>query len=124
MPTEFLHGLCDGGHGAGRRDYRSVMVGSPMGAGGFLWALVDEGVVRTDEGGRIDVRGNLAPDGVVGPDPANTKLDVPPTDIALLHGIPPVGAKFQKPDALGPEEQKNAAFGLYRGSVWFHFGKL
>lgn len=67
MPTEFLHGLYDGGHGAGLNDYWSAMVASAMGAGGFLWALVDEGVVRTDEDGRIDVRGNLAPDGIVGP---------------------------------------------------------
>ncbi|MBN1363013.1 MAG: hypothetical protein JW993_20610 [Sedimentisphaerales bacterium] len=67
MPTEFLHGLYDGGHGAGLNDYWTAMTASPMGAGGFLWALVDEGVVRTDEGGRIDVRGNLAPDGIVGP---------------------------------------------------------
>ncbi len=67
MPTEFLHGLYDGGHGASLNDYWSAMTASPMGAGGFLWALVDEGVVRTDEGGRIDVRGNLAPDGIVGP---------------------------------------------------------
>ncbi len=67
MPTEFLHGLYDGGLGAGLDDYWRAMYDSPLGAGGFLWALVDEGVVRTDEGGRIDVRGNLAPDGIVGP---------------------------------------------------------
>lgn len=67
MPTEFLHGLYDGGHGAGLDDYWNLTLASPMGAGGFLWALVDEGVVRTDKDGAIDVDGNHAPDGIVGP---------------------------------------------------------
>lgn len=56
-----------------------------------------------------------------GPFPANTKLDAPQTGIAFLHGIPPIGTKFQRPSALGPEGQKNKASGTYRGSVWFHF---
>ncbi len=67
MPTEFLHGLYDGGLGAGLDDYWKAMYVSPMGAGGFLWALVDEGVVRTDKNGQLDVAGNQAPDGIVGP---------------------------------------------------------
>ncbi|MHC4569009.1 MAG: glycoside hydrolase family 2 protein [Planctomycetota bacterium] len=67
MPTEFLHGLYDGGHGAGLNDYWSLIQNSPLGAGGFLWALVDEGVVRTDRGGIIDTDGNHAPDGILGP---------------------------------------------------------
>ena len=67
LPTEFLHGLYDGGHGAGLRDYWRAVRASPLGAGGFLWALVDEGTVRADQGGRIDCAGNQAPDGIVGP---------------------------------------------------------
>ncbi|MHC4117245.1 MAG: glycoside hydrolase family 2 TIM barrel-domain containing protein [Planctomycetota bacterium] len=67
MPTEFLHGLYDGGHGAGLNDYWNLIQNSPLGAGGFLWALVDEGVVRTDKGGLIDTDGNHAPDGILGP---------------------------------------------------------
>ncbi|MCF7976393.1 MAG: glycoside hydrolase family 2 [Phycisphaerae bacterium] len=67
MPTEFLHGLYDGGHGAGLEDYWGIMGSSPMGAGGFLWVFADEGVVRTDQDGRIDVAGNQAPDGILGP---------------------------------------------------------
>ena len=67
LPTEFLHALYDGGGGAGLDDYWEVMRASPVSAGGFLWALVDEGVVRTDQGGKIDVNGNRAPDGLVGP---------------------------------------------------------
>ncbi|MHC4204301.1 MAG: glycoside hydrolase family 2 TIM barrel-domain containing protein, partial [Planctomycetota bacterium] len=67
MPTEFLHGLYDGGHGAGLDDWWNLMLESPFGAGGFLWALVDEGVVRTDKNGAIDTDGNHAPDGILGP---------------------------------------------------------
>ena len=39
MPTEFLHGLYDGGIGAGLRDYWNVMGRSPTVAGGFLLGL-------------------------------------------------------------------------------------
>ncbi|HVU32583.1 MAG TPA: glycoside hydrolase family 2 TIM barrel-domain containing protein [Opitutaceae bacterium] len=67
MPTEFLHGLFDGGHGAGLWDYWELMRKSPNSAGGFLWSFADEGVARTDEGGRIDNKGSWAPDGIVGP---------------------------------------------------------
>ena len=67
MPTEFLHGLYDGGHGAGLNDYWNLISGSPRGAGGFLWVFADEGVVRTDIPGFIDTDGNHAPDGIVGP---------------------------------------------------------
>lgn len=67
MPTEFLHGLYDGGIGAGLRDYWGVMGRSRTVAGGFLWVWADEGLVRTDRGGRIDTVGNQAPDGMVGP---------------------------------------------------------
>lgn len=67
MPTEFLHGLYDGGHGAGLWDYWELMRKAPNSAGGFLWSFADEGVARTDEGGRIDNVGNFAPDGILGP---------------------------------------------------------
>jgi hypothetical protein len=67
MPTEFLHGLYDGGSAAGLEDWWNLMLRSPVSAGGFLWVFADEGIVRADEGGRIDVAGNSAPDGIVGP---------------------------------------------------------
>ncbi len=69
FPTEFLHGLYDGGRGAGLEDYWSIMEKSPLSAGGFLWVFADEGVVRTDQDGRIDVKDKetFAPDGIVGP---------------------------------------------------------
>ena len=67
MPTEFLHGLYDGGHGAGLYDYWEMMRKHPRCIGGFLWVFADEGVKRVDEGGRIDNQGNYAADGIVGP---------------------------------------------------------
>jgi beta-galactosidase/beta-glucuronidase len=67
MPTEFLHGLYDGGHGAGLADYWEIMMKNPRCAGGFLWDLADEGVKRVDMNGIIDNVGNFGADGIVGP---------------------------------------------------------
>jgi hypothetical protein len=67
MPTEFLHGLYDGGAGASLNDWWNAMLANPLSAGGFIWAFVDEGIVRDDRGGAVDVAGNLAPDGILGP---------------------------------------------------------
>ncbi|MFB3905828.1 MAG: glycoside hydrolase family 2 TIM barrel-domain containing protein [Acidobacteriota bacterium] len=67
FPTEFLHGLYDGGGGAGLEDYWDLILSKPFGAGGFLWAYVDEGVKRADKGGILDTDGNHAPDGLLGP---------------------------------------------------------
>lgn len=67
MPTEFMHGLFDGGAGAGLDDYWQAIARSPRGAGGFIWSFADEGVARTDQQGRIDVFGSYAPDGILGP---------------------------------------------------------
>lgn len=67
MPTEFLHGLYDGGHGAGLEDYWEKMWSNPRSAGGFLWDFADEGVVRTDRHDSIDTDGNHGADGIVGP---------------------------------------------------------
>ncbi len=67
MPTEFLHGLYDGGHGAGLYDYWEMMRKHPRCIGGFLWVLADEGVKRVDMNGFIDNCGNYGADGIVGP---------------------------------------------------------
>lgn len=67
FPTEFLHGLYDGGHGAGLDDYWKQMWNMPLAAGGFLWDFADEAVVRTDKNGILDTDGNHASDGIVGP---------------------------------------------------------
>lgn len=67
MPTEFLHGQDDGGMAAGLGDFWELFWNSERSAGGFLWAMVDEGIVRTDLDGFIDVNRVNAPDGVLGP---------------------------------------------------------
>lgn len=66
MPTEFLHGMYDGGHGAGIEDYWEAMWQNPLSAGGFLWDFADNGVIRTDKNGILDTDGNHAADGIVG----------------------------------------------------------
>jgi len=66
FPTEFLHGLYDGGLGAGLHDFWELMWNNPRAAGGFLWGFADEGVVRTDQNGIIDTYGAAAPDGILG----------------------------------------------------------
>ena len=74
MPTEFLHGLYDGGHGAGLKDYWQLMMSNPRCAGGFLWDLMDQAVLRTDwtnnaqpNAQLLDPVGNFGSDGIVGP---------------------------------------------------------
>lgn len=67
MPTEFMHGLYDGGHGAGLDDYWHAFRRNPVYSGGFLWVFADEAVVRTDRNGELDADGNHAPDGILGP---------------------------------------------------------
>ena len=65
MPTEFLHGLFDGGLGRDRGllgcDSKSKVT-----AGGFLWAFLDETVKRRIRAAKWTA-GNHAPDGIVGP---------------------------------------------------------
>ncbi|WP_343667872.1 glycoside hydrolase family 2 TIM barrel-domain containing protein [Chitinophaga sp.] len=67
MPTEFLHGQFDGGHGAGLEDYWEKMWRNPLSAGGFLWDFADEGVVRHDLNDSIDTDHFRGADGIVGP---------------------------------------------------------
>ena len=49
------------------QDYWDAILKSKAGAGGFIWAFVDEDVKRVDKGGILDSQGNMAPDGIVGP---------------------------------------------------------
>ncbi len=67
LPTEFLHGLYDGGHGAGMEDYWAAIRASDIGAGGVLWCWADAALSRTDLDGKLDTSGNRSADGVVGP---------------------------------------------------------
>ena len=67
MHTEMIHGLYDGGHGAGLDDYWNLMKKNPHHAGGFLWVFADEGILRKDKNDSMDTDGNHAPDGILGP---------------------------------------------------------
>ena len=67
MPTEFLHGQFDGGHGAGLEDYWEKMWHNPLSAGGFLWDFADQGVVRKDKKDSLDTDKQRGADGIVGP---------------------------------------------------------
>ncbi|HMP92027.1 MAG TPA: glycoside hydrolase family 2 TIM barrel-domain containing protein, partial [Phnomibacter sp.] len=67
LPTEFLHGQFDGGHGAGLQDYWEKMWQNPLSAGGFLWDLADNAVVRRDLNDSLDTDKHRAADGIVGP---------------------------------------------------------
>lgn len=77
MPTEALHGLYDGGSGAGLARYWERIRASPRGGGLFLWSFTDESVARVGADGgpahrgpkhrNLDSDGNHAPDGVLGP---------------------------------------------------------
>ena len=66
MPTEFLHAQDDGGAAAGMSDFWELHWNSKKSGGGFIWALVDEGIVRTDHNNKIDANGLNANDGIVG----------------------------------------------------------
>lgn len=67
MPTELLHGLYDGGHGAGLDDYWNLMLSNPLSAGLFLWDFSDQGLVRTDRNGTLDTDKASGADGILGP---------------------------------------------------------
>lgn len=72
LPTEALHGLYDGGSGAGLQDYWRALTESERGVGLFLWVFTDEAIRRTDSSSdndipELDTDGNHAPDGILGP---------------------------------------------------------
>lgn len=67
MPTEFLHSQDDGGGSTALNDFWELHWHAKRSGGGFIWAFLDEGIVRTDLNNIIDVNGVNAPDGVVGP---------------------------------------------------------
>ncbi|RYZ49591.1 MAG: glycoside hydrolase family 2, partial [Chitinophagaceae bacterium] len=67
MPTEFLHAQDDGGAGAAMSDFWELHWNAKRSGGGFLWALVDEAIVRTDFNNMLDANGLNANDGIVGP---------------------------------------------------------
>ena len=67
LPTEFLHGMYDGGQGAGLFDYWELIWKTPVAAGGFIWDFADQGVVRVDKNGELDTYNSKGADGIMGP---------------------------------------------------------
>lgn len=67
MPTEFMHTNSDQGGGAGLEDFWDSWSAHPLFAGGFIWAFVDEALVRKDRDGTLDTNFDMGNDGIVGP---------------------------------------------------------
>ncbi len=67
MPTEFLHSQDDGGGGTAMADFWELHWNAKKSGGGFIWAMVDESVVRTDMHNVRDANGLNANDGILGP---------------------------------------------------------
>lgn len=67
MPNEVLHALYDGGGGANLKTYWDAFEKSKVGGGMIIWALFDEGLMRTDMGYTVDNQGAKAADGIIGP---------------------------------------------------------
>ena len=67
MPTEMLHAQDDGGGGSAMDDFWNLHWRSQKSAGVFIWAMVDEAIVRTDLSNVLDANGLNANDGILGP---------------------------------------------------------
>ena len=67
MPTEMLHAQDDGGAGAAMDDFWNLHWRSQKSAGVFIWAMIDEAVVRADLNNVMDANGLNANDGILGP---------------------------------------------------------
>lgn len=67
LPNETLHALYDGGGGANLKTYWDAFEASKVGGGLMIWALFDEGLMRTDMGYTVDCQGSKAADGILGP---------------------------------------------------------
>lgn len=67
MPTEFMHGMYDQGHGAGLEDFWTKYTASPLFVGGFMWDFSDNAVRRTDRNGALDSDASNGADGILGP---------------------------------------------------------
>lgn len=67
MPTEFMHGQYDQGHGAGLEDFWNNYTEHPLFAGGFMWDFSDNAVRRSDRNNRLDSENYNAADGILGP---------------------------------------------------------
>jgi hypothetical protein len=62
-----MHAQDDGAGAAGLSEMWDLHWNAKKGAGGFIWAFVDEAIARMDRNGALDPNGVNAPDGVLGP---------------------------------------------------------
>jgi hypothetical protein len=62
-----LHAQDDGGAGAAMEDFWNLHWRSQKSGGVFIWAMVDEAIVRTDLNNVLDANGLNANDGILGP---------------------------------------------------------
>ena len=67
MPTEFQHSQDDGGAASGMSDMWELHWNAKRSGGGFIWAMLDESVARTDFNNVLDGNGLNANDGILGP---------------------------------------------------------
>ncbi|MCC8087692.1 MAG: beta-galactosidase [Rikenellaceae bacterium] len=67
MPTEFMHGTYDQGHGAGLEDFWNKYTDHPLFVGGFMWDFSDNAVKRVDKNNILDSDGSNGADGILGP---------------------------------------------------------
>ncbi|WP_297088013.1 glycoside hydrolase family 2 TIM barrel-domain containing protein [uncultured Draconibacterium sp.] len=67
LPTEFLHGMHDGGQGSALYDYWELIWKTPIAAGGFIWDFADQGVLRVDKNDELDTYNSKGADGILGP---------------------------------------------------------
>ena len=117
MPTEFLHAQDDGGGGAAMEDFWELHWHSPKSAGGFIWAMVDEAVVRTDLNNILDANGLNANDGILGP-----HREKEGSFYALRKIFSPLKLIYVKPnialDGVSPGDQVSRGFYIENR---FHF---
>lgn len=141
MVTEFLHAQDDGGGAASLADFWDLHWAEKRGAGGFIWDLADEGLVRTDQNRIIDVNGVNAPDGLVGPHrekegsayaireiyspvkidlkvlPEDFKGDIPVENRFHFTNINQCKFKWELIDFRGQEEMDNGYISIKQGNV-------
>jgi hypothetical protein len=53
----------------------------------------------------------------------NTSPSFPEGNIGFMHAIPPIGTKFNRPEVMGPQSQKNVRDGsvFLSGALYFDF---
>lgn len=65
----------------------------------------------------------LKPEKPKGADNDYTSPPFPAGNLGIMCAIPPIGTKFQAPEKMGPQSQKNTQLNdtPYSGVLWFEF---